>query len=186
MSTWTIDQSHSLVAFSAKHMMISTVRGRFEQFEGSVELDEADPAGASVEVHIETASVNTDWHQRDEHLRSNDFFDAATYPLMTFHSTSVEPVGDGRARVHGDLTIKDVTRPVMMDVELIATVNGLYGERRAAFEANTTINREDFGLTWNMGLETGGVLVSKEISIALEITVTQPLEASVPAETAAA
>jgi polyisoprenoid-binding protein YceI len=188
MSTWTFDQSHSLVGFSAKHMMISTVRGRFEKFEGSLEWDEGSPAAASVEVRIETASVDTDWKQRDDHLRNPDFFDVERFPVMTFRSTSVEPRGDGRATIHGDLTIRDVTRPVTLDAELIAIARGFGGERRAAFEARTKIDRERWGLTWNVGLEAGGVLVGKEITISLEITAVEvaPVEAALAPEAATA
>jgi polyisoprenoid-binding protein YceI len=169
MSTWTFDNSHSMVGFAAKHMMISTVRGRFEQFEGHIDYDEADPARSSVEVRIKTASVDTNWQQRDEHLRSPDFLESAVYPEITFRSTSVEPRGEDKARIHGDLTIKDVTRPVTLDAELVGSARGFSGERQLAFEASTRIDREAWGLTWNVALEAGGVLVGKQITITLDI-----------------
>ena len=169
MSTWTFDNSHSMVGFSAKHMMISTVRGRFEDFDGTVEYDEADPAASSVVVTIKTASVDTNWQQRDAHLRSPDFLDSETYPVMTFRSTAVEPLGTDRARIHGELTIKDVTRPVTLEAQIAGAARGFGGERQVAFEASTRIDREAWGLTWNMGLEAGGVLVGKQITIDLDI-----------------
>ena len=186
MSTWTFDNSHSLVGFSAKHMMISTVRGTFEDFDGHIEYDEADPAAASVEVRIKTATVDTNWQQRDDHLRSPDFFDAATWPEMTFRSTSVEPKGSDRALIHGDLTIKDVTRPVTLDAEIVGTANGFDGKRNVAFEAKTKIDREQWGLTWNMGLETGGVLVGKQITIELDVRAVEQVPAATEAATATA
>jgi polyisoprenoid-binding protein YceI len=179
MSTWTFDSSHSIVGFSAKHMMISTVRGRFERFEGTLEWDEQDPAAASVQVRIATASVDSDWKQRDDHLRAPDFLDAAAYPEMLFRSTKVVPGTAGTAKIHGELTIKDVTRPVVLDAEFIATARGMAGERRAAFEATTKIDREAWGLTWNMGIEAGGVLVGKQVTITLEVTAIEA--ATVPA-----
>jgi polyisoprenoid-binding protein YceI len=169
MSTWTFDNSHSMVGFAAKHMMISTVRGRFEDFEGSIDYDAADPGAAKVDVTIRTASVDTNWQARDEHLRSADFFDAAAFPTMNFRSTSVELLADDRARVHGELTIKGVTRPVTLEVELVGEARGFDGKRNLAFEAKTRIDREQWGLTWNMGLESGGVLVGKSITIELDI-----------------
>jgi polyisoprenoid-binding protein YceI len=186
MSTWTFDNSHSLVGFSAKHMMISTVRGRFDDFDGTVEYDPANPAAAKVDVTIRTASVDTNWQQRDDHLRSPDFFDAATFPAMTFRSTSVEPLAADRARIHGDLTIKDVTKPVTLDVELVGEANGFDGKRNLAFEAKARIDREQWGLTWNMGLETGGVVVGKTITIELDVRAVEQLPVAATPERAAA
>ena len=188
MSTWTFDNSHSMVGFSAKHMMISTVRGRFEDFSGTLEYDEADPGAATVSVAVRTGSVDTNWQQRDDHLRSPDFFDAATFPEMTFRSTSVEIVAKDRARIHGDLTIKDVTRPVTLEAEIVGAARGFAGERQIAFEATTKIDREQWGLTWNMGLETGGVMVGKQITISLDVRAVEqaPVTAQTDAATAAA
>lgn len=188
MSTWTFDDSHSLVGFSAKHMMISTVRGTFDDVSGTLEYDEADAAAASVVVTIRTASVDTRWQQRDDHLRSPDFFDAATFPEMTFRSTTVEVLARDRARIHGQLTIKDVTRPVTLEAEIVGAARGFGGERQIAFEATTKIDREAWGLTWNMGLETGGVLVGKQITISLDVRAVEQaaVEATAPAATATA
>ena len=170
MSTWTFDNSHSLVGFSAKHMMISTVRGSFEDFAGTIEYDEANPAAATVVVSIKTAT-------RRPPTGSSATITCARRtsstprrgPEMTFRSTSVEPKGTDRALIHGDLTIKDVTRPVTLDAEIVGSANGFDGKRNVAFEARTKIDREQWGLTWNMGLETGGVLVGKQITIELDV-----------------
>lgn len=180
MSTWTFDNSHSAVGFSAKHMMISTVRGRFEDFDGTIEYDAANPAAASVQVTIRTASINTNWQQRDDHLRSPDFFEVEAWPEMTFKSTSVEPKGGDRALIHGDLTIKGVTKPVTLDAEIVGEAVGPFdGKRNVAFEARTKIDREQWGLTWNVGLETGGVLVSKQITIELDVRAIEQVPAAV-------
>jgi len=169
MSTWQIDESHSAITFSVKHMMVSTVRGRFGRFGGTIEYDPEQPAEASVAVTIETASINTDWSQRDDHLRAADFLDVAGHPEVTFRSTRVEVTSEGTARIHGDLSIRGVSRPVVLEAERLAIVSGMQGERRAAFEARTRIDREAWGLTWNVGLEAGGWLVGKEITIVLDI-----------------
>jgi polyisoprenoid-binding protein YceI len=169
MSTWQIDESHSAITFSVKHMMVSTVRGRFGRFQGTIEYDPEQPAEASVVVTIEAASIDTDWSQRDDHLRAADFLDAAGHPEVTFRSTRVEVTGEGTARIHGDLSIRGVSRPVVLEAEHLAIVSGMQGERRAAFEARTRIDREAWGLTWNVGLEAGGWLVGKEITIVLDI-----------------
>jgi polyisoprenoid-binding protein YceI len=169
MSTWQIDESHSAVTFSVKHMMVSTVRGRFGRFHGTIEYDPDRPTEASVTVTIEAASINTDWAQRDDHLRAADFLDAAGHPELTFRSSRVEAAGEGAARIHGDLDIRGVSRPVVLEAQRVAIVTGMQGERRAAFEARTKIDREAWGLTWNVGLEAGGWLVGKEITIDLDI-----------------
>ncbi len=188
MATWMFDSSHSAVGFSAKHMMISTVRGRFEDFEGTIEYDPSHPAASAVGVTIRTASVDTNWQQRDDHLRSADFFDVERWPIMTFLSTKVEPQGEARARITGDLTIRGVTHPVTLDAEIVGEAIGLDGKRNLAFEARTRIDRELWGLTWNVGLETGGVLVSKQITIELDIRAVEQVPAapeSVPATASA-
>lgn len=167
-ATWTIDASHTEVGFEVKHLMISKVRGRFGAVSGSIRLDEADLAGSSVEAEIETASIDTRQEQRDAHLRSADFFDVERFPAITFRSTRVE--GSGRSfRVTGDLTIRDVTREVELQVEDEGRGKDPWGGDRAAFSARVTIDRRDFGLTWNQALETGGVLVANEIRISLEV-----------------
>jgi polyisoprenoid-binding protein YceI len=166
-STWTLDTAHTQVDFSAKHMMISTVRGHFAGITGTIELDEDDLTSSSVVVAIDAATVDTGMAQRDGHLRSADFFDTEKYPTMTFRSTGVEKVG-GAYRITGELTIKDVTRPIVLDAEFLGIVSGMRGGRHAGFAAKTKITREDWGLTWNVGLESGGWLVGKEITLTID------------------
>lgn len=178
MSSWQIDPVHSAVGFAVRHMMISTVRGRFGRFEGHAEFDPSRPADSRVEVTIEAASIDTGSGQRDDHLRSADFFDAATYPHIIFRSTGVEPLGEDRARISGELTIRGVTRPVVLEATHVATITGMQGEQRAAFEASTRIDREQWGLVWNVALEKGGWLVSKEIEIRLEVTLLETVAGS--------
>lgn len=176
MSTWQIDPAHSSITFSARHMVVATVRGRFTELSGTVELDETEPARSTVEAHIAAASVDTGVESRDNHLRSADFFDAATYPELTFRSTAIEPAGDGY-RIHGDLTIRDVTRPVTLDAELSGVVAGMDGKRRAGFGATTRLRRTDWGLNWNVALEAGGWLVGEEIRIQLDVEAIEAKEA---------
>ncbi len=170
---WQIDPDHSQVEFAVRHMMISTVRGRFTQFSGTVELDEADPSRSSVEVRIDAASIDTRAGQRDAHLQSPDFLNVAEYPYLVFKSKRVELRDATRARVIGDLTIRDITREVVLDVEYAGQARSPWGTTSAGFSAKTKINRKDWGLTWNQGLETGGVLVGDEISISIDLEVVQ-------------
>ena len=170
---WAIDPAHSDFDFVAKHMMVSKVRGTFTDFDGGFTID-PDPRKSSVEVRIRAASVDTKHADRDAHLRGPDFFDVDRFPEITFRSTGVELVSADESRLTGDLTIKDVTRPVTLDVvfdDFVAT--DAFGSARAGFGATTRVNREDFGLTWNVALETGGVLVSKEIVLDLQIAATR-------------
>ncbi|MFQ5614589.1 MAG: YceI family protein [Anaerolineae bacterium] len=166
---WQLDPAHSHIQFSARHMMISTVRGRFEDFTGTFDVDEADPTNSRVEVEIQAASVYTREQRRDDHLRSPDFLDVANYPVITFKSTRVEQIDDHHGRLIGDLTIKDVTREVTLDVEYAGQAKSPMGTISAGFTAHTKLNRKDWGLTWNMALETGGVLVGDEITIDIEL-----------------
>ena len=166
---WQIDASHSEIEFAVKHLMISTVRGRFGAVKGSITIDEANPSNSSVEAEIDTASVDTREEKRDAHLRSADFFDAENHPVMAFRSTSVEQAGRNRFKVKGELTIRGVTREVELDGTDEGRGQDPWGGQRAGFSATTVIDRRDFGLTWNQALETGGVLVSNEIKISLEI-----------------
>jgi polyisoprenoid-binding protein YceI len=179
--SWQIDHAHSHVQFSVRHMMISKVRGRFERFSGTVELDEQNPTNSWVEVQIEAASIDTKSPDRDNHLRSPDFFNADQYPYVTFKSTRVEPIDDAHGRVVGDLTIRDVTREVVLEVEYAGQAQSPWGTTNAGFSAETKINRKDWGLNWNVALETGGWLVSDEITINIELElvkqVAQPEEA---------
>jgi polyisoprenoid-binding protein YceI len=166
---WELDPAHSSVTFSTKHMMVTTVRGTIAIDEASVDFDEEHPERSSVEVRLSAASVDTGQEARDQHLRSADFLDAETYPDLTFRSTGVERADDGSFVLRGDLTIRDVTRPVELEAELHGIVANLQGGRRAAFSASTKINREAWGLTWNVGLETGGWLVGKELKIEIDL-----------------
>jgi polyisoprenoid-binding protein YceI len=167
VTTWNLDPSHSTVEFAVKHMMISTVRGRFSDLKGTVTVDEANPASAVVNAELAVASIDTRADQRDAHLRSPDFFDAGQFPTITFRSTKVERKGED-LRVVGDLTIRGVTREVTLAVTDEGRGRDPWGGERAGFSATTKINRRDFGLTWNQALETGGVLVGDEIKISID------------------
>jgi polyisoprenoid-binding protein YceI len=145
------------------------VRGKFNEFSGSLYLDEADPARSTAEVTVQMGSVETGQPQRDDHLRTSDFFDVEHYPTMTFRSTKAERNGEDRYRLTGDLTIRGVTRPVTLDVEYNGLVRDPFGNDRAGFEARATINRKDWGLSWNAVLEAGGVMVSDKITLELDI-----------------
>ena len=169
MATWNIDAAHSTVGFSAKHMMFTTVRGTFSEFDAKLEFDPENPGDASVEATIQLAGVNTGAPDRDNHLRSADFFDVENHPVMTFKSTRVEPKSNTEAVVYGDLTIRGTTKEVPLNVTFLGEGVNPWGQTVGGFTATTTINREEFGLTWNQALETGGVLVSKEIKIELDI-----------------
>lgn len=169
MAQWKFDSAHSSVTFAVRHMMVSTVRGQFQSVTGRIEFDPANPAASWVEASIDANSISTGVSDRDNHLRSADFFDVANYPAITFRSTRVDAASETTARVTGDLTIRGVTRPVVLNVEYLGQHKSLYGDMRAGFSATTKINREDFGLTWNQVLEAGGVLVGRDISIELDV-----------------
>ena len=166
---WQIDPTHSHVQFTVRHMMISKVRGSFEKFSGTVDFDENEPTKSSVDVTIDVNSINTREEQRDGHLKSPDFFDAATYPTITFKSTGAEKTGENRGKLHGDLTIKGVTQPVTLDVEYAGQAKSPWGTTSAGFTASGKISRKDWGLTWNQALETGGVLVGDDVQMDIEI-----------------
>ena len=166
---WTIDPSHSRLGFSARHAMVTTVRGSFGGFEGTAHIDGATPASSTVALTIAVASVETGSADRDGHLVSPDFFDAAAFPEMTFTSTAVERDGDEWA-ITGDLVIKGVSRSVTIPFESTGTATDPFGNQRAGFEGSTTINRKDWGLTWNAALETGGVLVSEKITLDFDVS----------------
>lgn len=165
---WQLDSSHSSVQFVARHMMLSKVRGEFEKFDVDFQFDPKRPEDARVEARIDTSSINTRDAKRDEHLRSSEFLNADDYPTMAFKSTQVERTGDTTAKIHGDLTIGDVTKPVVLDAAYLGQSKAPWGATAVGFEASTKINREDWGLTWNVALETGGLLVSKDIDINIE------------------
>ena len=166
-TTWNIDASHSHVAFSAKHLMITTVKGRFADVEGTVTVDGENPELASVDATIKAASIDTRTEQRDAHLRSADFLDADNYPTLDFKSTKVAGSHD-KFTMTGDLTIRGTTRPVTLDVSFEGEGKDPWGGQRMGFEATGKIDRREFGLTWNQALEAGGVVVSNEIRISIE------------------
>jgi polyisoprenoid-binding protein YceI len=165
---WQLDPVHTSVEFVARHLMVSKVRGKFTDVSGTIHLAE-DPAESWVEAKIDAASVETGDEQRDAHLRSPDFFDVERYPEITFRSTTIEGSSPSHFLVHGDLTAHGVTRPVALEVEYHGWTPSPLGDRRAGFSASTELNREDFCLTWNVALETGGVLVGKKIRLEFEI-----------------
>ena len=165
---WEIDPVHTDVTFVARYMMLTKVRGRFDEFSGAIHVAE-NPEDSWVEVTIQTPSINTNQEMRDNHLKSGDFLLVDEFPTMTFRSTKVELLGGSSLRVTGDLTIRGATREVVLDAEFVGlTPKDMRGNARAAFTASTAIDREDFGVLWNMALETGGVLVSKKVDINIE------------------
>jgi polyisoprenoid-binding protein YceI len=168
---WQIDNGHSHVQFSVRHMMLAKTRGEFQKFSGTVNLDEANPANSTVDIQIDAASINTRDEQRDGHLRSPDFLDVATHPQLTFKSNKVEVSGSNSAKLLGDLTIRGVTNPVTLDVEFVGKSKSPWGTENYGFEAHTKMNRKDWGLTWNAALETGGVLVGEDVNIDIELEV---------------
>src|SRR5687768_4688421 len=169
MTTWKIDNAHTQVNFSAKHMMVTNVRGTFHDVDGTIELDENDPTRSRGEFRVSAASVDTNFAARDTPLRSPDFFDAERFPGITFASTRVEQVGDDRFTVTGDLTIREVTKPLTFDVTLEGIVPGMSGARHAGLSATAKVVRADWDLNWNVALEQGGWLVGKEIKLDISI-----------------
>ncbi|HVF19089.1 MAG TPA: YceI family protein [Mycobacteriales bacterium] len=169
--TWTIDPTHSSLDFTVRHAMVAKVRGRFTDFTGTLRLDDERPERSSAEVAVQLASVDTGNPQRDEHLRTGDFFEVETFPTMTFVSTDASARGDDGYSLTGDLTIHGVTKPVRFDVTLQGTALDPFGNERIGFEGSTTISRKDWGLTWNAPLEAGaGVLVSDKVAITLDVS----------------
>ena len=185
-SKWNIDASHSNLQFNVRHMVITKVRGAFKAYSGTLELDESQGlALRQVNVVIDASSIDTAEPKRDGHLRSQDFLDVATYPTLTFQSRSIERKGS-RYQVEGDLSIHGVTRPVTLDAEFEGQGKDPWGGQRAAFSAKTSINREDFGLSWNQVLEAGGVLVGTKIEIEIEVQAVKAAEQAAPGAIAAA
>lgn len=169
-STWNIDPEHSNVGFKVRHLMVSNVKGSFDKYAGTVDINDKDITKSKVEVSIDTSSINTNVQKRDEHLRSADFFDVAKFPAMTFVSKKVAKAGKDKLKVTGDLTLHGVTKEVVLDVEGPSNESkDPWGNIRRGASASTKINRKDFGLVWNKALETGGVAVGDEITISLEI-----------------
>jgi polyisoprenoid-binding protein YceI len=167
---YTIDTAHSRIGFVARHAMVTKVRGSFDDYEGTLHIDGENPAKSWVRVTIQAKSIDTRNAQRDDHLRSNDFLDMDNYPEITFASTAVEPVGDDKFRVTGDLTLRGVTRPVTLDVEYTGTATDSFGNVRVGFEGSAQINRKDFGVNWNALLEGGGVMVSDKVTVEVEVS----------------
>jgi polyisoprenoid-binding protein YceI len=173
-TTWEVDASHSTVQFSVRHMMVSTVRGQFSGVTGTLILDEGNLAKSKVDVSIDATTINTREEKRDEHLRSADFFDVANHPKVTFASTKVTPKGDGKLAVEGDLTLHGVTKRVLLDVEgPTPAFKNPWGKLVRGVSAQTKINRKDWGLGWNVALETGGILVGEEVTLHLDIELTK-------------
>ena len=171
-TTWKIDAAHTDVGFSTKHMMVTTVRGRFTDVDGTITVDEENPTTAKVDMKVRTASVSTGNDKRDGHLRSADFFDAEAYPEIGIAVTSIEHVSGEDYKVTADLTIRDTTRPLTVKVTNLGFYQGFQG-RRVGFEATATLNREDWGLTYNMALEAGGFVVGKDIKLQIELSADQ-------------
>ena len=168
--TYTVDASHSRIGFVARHAMVTKVRGAFNDYEAVAEVNGDALSDTKVRVAIKAASVDTRSEQRDGHLRSADFFDVETYPEISFSSTAVEPVGDDVLRVTGDLAIKGTTRPVTIDFTYEGSAVDPFGNQRVGFEGSVVVNRKDWGLNWNAGLEAGGVLVSEKVTLEFEIS----------------
>jgi len=167
--TWTIDPSHTRLGFIARHAMVTKVRGAFEDVAGTIVIDSANPSGSTAAVAVQLASINTGAPDRDAHMRSADFFDVEVNPEMTFASTAVKDDGDEFVMI-GDLTIKGVTRPIELELEPTGVATDPFGNVRAGFEGVAELSRKDFGLTWNVALEAGGVLVSDKIKIQLDVS----------------
>jgi len=174
---WFIDPSHTRANFTARHMMITNVHGTFDKVEGVVDFNESDPARSTVDVKIEAASILTRDEKRDAHLKSPDFLDAEKYPYLTFKSKKAEKTGANTGRLVGDLTIRDITRPVTLNVEYNGQAKSPWGTTNAGFTAVTKINRKDWGLNWNVALETGGVLVGDIVTLNLEVEIVKQVEA---------
>jgi polyisoprenoid-binding protein YceI len=169
-TTWKLDPSHSTVEFSAKHMMFTTVKGRLAEFDGIITVPGTTLAGASVDVTLKAASIDTRTEQRDQHLRSGDFLDVENFPDVTFKSTKLDGTKE-KFTVTGDLTIRGITRPVTLDVTYEGTGTDPWGNERMGFSASGKIDRRDFGLVWNQALEAGGVLVSNDVKIQIDAQV---------------
>lgn len=170
--TYTVDASHTRLGFTARHAMVTNVRGSFGQFDGTVVIDTVNPASSSADLTIQVASVTTGSADRDAHLRSGDFFNAENYPTWTFTSTSVEDIDQaaGTFVLVGDLTIRTITKPVRIDVTFDGSAKDPFGNYRAGFEGKAVVNRKDWDLTWNAALETGGVLVSEKIKLDFDVS----------------
>ena len=165
---WLIDDTHTHIGFSVKHMMVATVRGKFTKYRGTVNVDPKDFARSTFEGEVDVASIDTGNSQRDDHLRTGDFFDAPNHPTIRFKSTSVEPKGDGEFLVHGDITIRGVTKPIALEVEFHGVSKNPWGKTVSGLSARGTLNRKDFGVNYNAVLEAGGVAVGEKVKLELE------------------
>ncbi len=175
--TYTIDAAHSRIGFVARHAMVTKVRGSFNEFEGRGYLDAENPGRSLLELTIKATSIDTRNADRDGHLRSNDFLDMENHPEITFVSTAVEPIDAENYRVTGDLTIKGVTKPVTVDFEYTGTAVDPFGNTRIGLEGKTTVNRKDWGVSWNAALEAGGVLVSEKLTLEFEVSAVRTADA---------
>jgi len=181
VSTWEIDSAHSGAHFSVRHLMIATVRGEFRKVTGTINMDEKDISKSSVEAVIDTTTIDTREERRDNHLKSADFFDVAKFPTITFKSKSVTRQGEGKLKVAGDLTLHGVTKPVILDVEgLTNQVKDQRGNLKTGAAVTTKINRSEFGLTWNRAVETGGVAVSDEVGIIIDLELVKKAAPAAP------
>lgn len=169
MATWTVDPAHSDVEFKVKHLMINTVKGAFASYRVNVDAEAADFSDAKIAFEADIDSITTKNDMRDGHLKSEDFFAAEKYPVMKFTSTSLAPTGDGQYALHGDLTIRDVTKPVALKAEFGGTMVDFYGNTKAGFEVSGKINRKEFGLAWDAVTEAGGIVVSDEVKLNMNI-----------------
>ena len=175
MATFAIDPVHTDVLFSAKHMMVTTVRGTFTDLAGTLDLDESDPTASHADITIKAASVDTGFGPRDTHLRSDDFFAAETYPEIRVTSTSIRPKGGNEFTVTANVTIREITKPVDFDVEFLGFYAGMDGARRAGFSAKAKVNRKDWDLNWNVALEAGGWLVGDQIKLEVEVALQEAI-----------
>ncbi len=171
--SWTLDTVHTHVGFSVKHMMVATARGQFKSYSGTLNLDEKDFSKSTFEGEIDVESVDTGNADRDKHLRTNDFFDVPNHPKIRFKSTKIEPKSESEFVVYGDLTIRGVTKPIALDVEFSGTSKNPYGKTVAGFSAHGTVNRKDFGVSFNAVLETGGIAVGEKVKIEVEVEAVQ-------------
>ena len=177
LTHWELDPAHSSAEFAVRHMMVATVKGAFKTLSGSVELDETNWEDSRLDATIDAASLDTGVADRDVHLKSADFFDVTQHPKISFRSTSIEPEAEDSGKVHGDLTIHGVTKPVTLDVTYLGDIKDPWGNRRRGYSAETTLNRKDFGMTWNMVLDAGGVLVGDKIKVTLNIETVEKAQA---------
>ncbi|WP_035845078.1 YceI family protein [Kitasatospora azatica] len=175
--SYVFDPAHTRIGFVARHAMVTKVRGQFKEFEGTATIDGDDPARSSARVVLKAASIDSGVEQRDSHLRTNDFLDAPHFPEIVFESSGIEALGGSNYRLNGNLTIKETTRPISLDVEFDGSARDPYGNLRLGFEGSTTINRKDFGVNWNTALEAGGVLVSEKVVLEFDVSAIRQDEA---------